>query len=186
MSKIIANNVSIAYLPNNKTAITFMTDNRYTASRFVQELDYDKIEVTAKQYKSNRTLRQNDYMWKLIQMMSDKLNGEHTEDSMLKIYGELLTQANVKRDLIAVLPQAVETLKSTFRAVVKTGQTIKSVNAESGKTAELVSVWVYHGSSKFNTKEMGELLDIAIMKCSELGIQDSELLSIENEYKGVK
>jgi len=24
------------------------------------------------------------------------------------------------------------------------------------------------------------------MKCSELGIQDSELLSIENEYKGVK
>jgi ABC-type Zn uptake system ZnuABC Zn-binding protein ZnuA len=105
---------------------------------------------------------------------------------MLKIYGELLTQANVKRDLIAVLPQAVETLKSTFRAVVKTGQTIKSVNEKTGKTAELVSVWVYHGSSKFNTKEMYDLINIAIMKCSELGIQDSELLSIKNEYKGVK
>ena len=118
----------------------------------------------------------------MISRISDELNGEHTEDSTMKIYAELLLKAQVKRDLVALLPEAVETLKTQFRAVIPTGQSISSHNEKTNKTAVLNTYWVYYGSSKFNIKEMNELIDVTIAYASSLGIVDSEIESIRNEY----
>jgi hypothetical protein len=41
---------------------------------------------------------------------------------------------------------------------------------ENGK--ETAGYWVYYGSSKFNTKEMTELIEIALDLASELGVED--------------
>lgn len=183
MSKLIANKVYQSYLPDGKVAVSFIADDKYVANLFVRELEHlDKIDITAKAHKESRSLSQNKMLWSVISKISDRLNFEHTEESTMKIYGELLVEAQVKRDLIAILPDAIDTLKGMFRAVIPTGQQISSVNEKSGKRSTLVSVWVYHGSSKFNTKEMGELLDIALMKASQYGILDSEIESLKKEY----
>lgn len=183
MSKLIATKVYQSYLPDGKIAISFIADDRYVANLFVRELEHlDKIEVQAKAHRESRTIRQNKMLWAIISKISDHINFEHTEESTMKIYGELLVKAQVKRDLIAILPDAIEMLKPMFRAVIPTGQQIDSVNAESGKKATLITVWVYHGSSRFNTKEMGELIDLALLESSKLGIVDSEIEMIRSEY----
>lgn len=183
MSKLLSSKVYMSYLPDGKVAVSFIADDKYTANLFVRELEHlDKIEVNAKQHKSSRSLQQNKLLWALISRISDELNGEHTEDSTMKIYAELLLKAQVKRDLVALLPEAVETLKTQFRAVIPTGQSISSHNEKTNKTAVLNTYWVYYGSSKFNTKEMNELIDVTIAYASSLGIVDSEIESIRNEY----
>lgn len=183
MSKLIANKVYQSYLPDGKVAVSFIAEDRYSANIFARELEHlDKIEVSAKRHKESRSLQQNKLLWALITRISDEINNEHTEESTMKIYGDLLVSAQVKRELIAILPVAVEQLKSMFRAVIPTGQTITSVNEKTGKTATLHTYWVYYGSSKFNTKEMGELLDITIAYASNLGIVDSEIESLRSAY----
>ena len=183
MSKLVAEKVYQSYLPDGKVAVSFIAKDRYVANLFVKELEHlDLIDITAKKHKESRTLQQNALFWKVVSKISDHLNYEHSEESTMKIYGDLLVKAQVKRELMATLPQAIDTLKAHFRAVIPTGQSISSYNEKTGKTNELITVWVYQGSSKFNTKEMTELIEIALNYASKLGTVDSELESIKGEY----
>jgi diaminopimelate decarboxylase len=51
------------------------------------------------------------------------------------------------------------------------------------KGVELVAFKCYIGSSQFDTKEMTELIDTALDYAHEVGVVDSEILSIREEYK---
>ena len=98
MSKLISNKVYQSYLPDGKVAVSFIAEDRYAANIFIRELEHlDKIEVSAKQHKQSRSLQQNKLLWALISRISDELNNEHTEESTMKIYGELLVKAQAKR-----------------------------------------------------------------------------------------
>ena len=183
MAKLLANKVYLSFLPTNEVAVSFIVENKYNANLFVQELkELDKIQVEAKAHKEARSIRQNKMLWAVIGKISELINGEKTETSTMKIYADILVEANVKRELMAVLPETLETLKTMFRAVIPTGQSIISKNKETGKEAELITVWAYIGSSRFNTKEMTELIDITLNKASMLGIVDSEIEFLRNEY----
>ena len=184
MSKLVSKKCYLSYLPNNEVAVSFIATDRYIANKFVQELEeLEEIEVSAKSFKRSRSLRQNDFMWAIISKISDTLNGERSQESLDKIYGELLVRANVKRELVAILPEAIENLKQIFRAVIETGQTIESVNAKTNKKAILKTVWCYYGSSRLNTKEMSELMEHTLKYASELGVSDSELDTIRDQYE---
>lgn len=181
--KIISDKIYLSTLPENKVAISFVVENRYLATRIVNEMaQYEKLQVEVKRYSNNRSLQQNAMMWAVISKVSDHINGERTQESLDKIYADILTEANIKRDLVAILPEAVAMLKSTFRAVIPTGQMIESINEKTGKKATLITAWVYHGSSKLTTKEMGELLDYALHYALKSGVDTIELDAIRREY----
>lgn len=181
--KIISDNVYLSLLPDNKVAISFTMENRYLANKLVESFKGEKVEVNVKKFANLRSLRQNDFLWAIISKVSDHTNGERTQESLDKIYGDILTEANIKRDLVAILPEAAEMLKATFRAVIPTGQQIESINEKTGKKATLITAWVYHGSSKLNTKEMGELLDYALHYALKSGVDTIELDAIRREYE---
>lgn len=182
--KFISDKIYLSLLPENKVAVSFIIENRYFANRIVEEnKDFEKLQVEVKKYNNKRTLQQNAMMWAVISKVSDHINGERSQASLDKIYSEILTQANVKRDLLAVLTEAIPTLKQTFRAVIPTGQTIAGINNESGKKATLHTVWVYHGSSKLNTKEMGELLDHTLKYAIESGVSALEIDTLRSLYE---
>lgn len=179
--KIVAQKPYISFLPNNQVAVSFVTDF-YSANRLVREMDQaDIVEVNVKERKSIRSLNQNNFMWAIIEKVSMEINGERSEESVMKIYAEILTQANVNRELVAVLPKTLDALKRTFRAVVETGQTIETINEETGKKSKLVTAWVYEGSSRFNVKEMNELLDYAIEYARKAEVIIDELYSLYGE-----
>lgn len=178
MSKLTASNVYLSFMPDNKVAVSFIANDRYVANLFVKELEHlDKIELTAKAHKESRSIRQNSYLWAIIGKISDVINFEHTSDSTMKIYAELLVKANVKYEFVLVLETAKHILESQFRAVIDTGQR-REINGK-----ELVMYKVFIGSSKFDTKEMTELVDLALKYASEVGVVDSEIESLRLEYE---
>ena len=182
--KIVSDKIYLSTLPNNKVAICFMVDNRYMANRIVNEMQaFEKIQVDVKKFSNTRSLNQNDMMWAVIAKVSDYINGERSQESLDKIYGEILTSANIKRDLVAVLPNALPVLKSTFRAVLPTGQTIESINEKTGKKATLLTCWVYQGSSTYTTKEMGELLDQTLKYALSSGVSAVDIEIIRSGYE---
>ena len=177
MSKLVAEKVYQSYLPDGKVAVSFIAKDRYVANLFVKELEHlDLIDITAKKHKESRTLQQNKMLWAIISLISDKLNFEHTEESTMKIYSELLVSANIKYEFMLILPEAKHILEQSFRAVIDAGQS-REVN---GKELRMYKVFI--GSSKFDTKEMTELIETALNYASKLGIVDSELESIKGEY----
>ena len=123
------------------------------------KLDRDKSYVIEiKELKNKRTLRQNAYMWKLIHEIANKW---HVED--LDVYIQALEQANAKSEYVLGLPTIENELKKNFRAV-------KVVRPEIYKGKKMIVYECFIGSSKMNTKEMSELLEIIINWATQLGI----------------
>jgi len=139
--------------------------NKRKAKQIYEDLKDKKVKAILKEAKSNRSIEQNEMLWGIIRQISDKVNHSHREEDLINIYSTLLQRANIKREYVRVLPKAVHILKDSFRAVMEVPN---SKRTENGK--ETVGYWVYYGSSKFNTKEMSELIELALDLAMEVGI----------------
>ncbi len=127
------------------------------------KLDRDKsYTVEIKELKNKRTLRQNAYMWKLIHEISKKWNVDDME-----VYIQALEEANTKSEYVLGLETIESELKKNFRAV-------KVVRPEIYKGKKMIVYKCFIGSSKMNTKEMSELLEIILKWASQLGIPTLE------------
>ncbi len=124
-------------------------------------MDYDMTkfyEVHIKEPRNQRSLQQNKMLWQLIHAIAKATNHDDNE-----IYCTLLEKADALSDYIITATEMEDALRKTFRGVrfVRT----QEVN---GKECNIYKV--YLGSSKMNTKEMTELLDLTIKMASELGV----------------
>lgn len=139
--------------------------NKRKAEKLFQDLQDKEIHATLKEFKTNRSLEQNEMLWAVIKAISDKVNHSHREEDMMNIYRTLLERANIKREYIRTYKAAKNILEDNFRAVLEVPNSLK---VENGK--ETVGFWVYYGSSKFNTKEMSELIEMALDMATEQGV----------------
>jgi len=161
--------IRMTYTPNGDVELTLTIDGYYNkrkAKELYNQLQDKEITAILKEFKSSRSIEQNDMLWGIITQISDKVNSSHREEDLLNIYSTLLQRANIKREYIRTLPQAENILKESFRAVIEVPNSRK---IENGK--ETVGYWVYYGSSKFDTKEMTELIDTALDLATEVGIE---------------
>lgn len=127
------------------------------------ELDKEKnYLVEIKEPKKKRSLESNRLLWLLIH----KIAKETYQDDM-EIYITALERADAKSDYIITRNNIEEELRKNFRAV-------KFVRMQEVNGNDCYVFKVYIGSSKMNTKEMTELLDIVYQMCSELGIATEE------------
>ena len=177
---IVADQIKYSVNDEGNVELTFTItgyNNKRIAQRLVGSLKGKKIEVKAKEHRTQRSIEQNDMFWALVGKISDHMNGSHREPDMLHTYGWILKEANIKRDYVRILKEAKHILDDNFRAVIEVP---KSRRIEPNGN-ETVGFWVYHGSSKFNTKEMSELIDVALDICSEHGIDDHEIETIRGQ-----
>jgi len=178
MSKIIANSVFSYVNKDKKTVVCFETENSYNANLFVNELEkLDKIEVTAKQHKESRSIRQNKFLWAIIESISQQINGARLESDIIKIYTDILVEANVKAVYLGAIPEAKKILEGQFRHVYEMPN---SMTTEKGVKMVLFKCFI--GSSKFDTKEMTELIEVALQYASKCGVQNSEIESMRGLY----
>lgn len=179
MSKFIAK--SIKKLVDDDNRITIMlevaSDSKYAANLAVEEARavQGNLQVEIKPYKSQRSLEQNRLLWALLGKMANALSGNKRKVSTEECYCAMLEEANVSCDYILALPEAEAMLKKTFRVVQKIDERV--VN---GKTLNMYRYYI--GSSKFDTKEMTELIEATLDKLAELGIVDSEIELAREEY----
>jgi hypothetical protein len=158
----------VNYNLNGELEFTFTIDGYYNkrkALTLYNELKDKETTLKLTEYKDKRSHDQNEMLWAIITQISDKVNGSHQEQDLLNTYGVILQRANVKREYVRTLPQAEDILKQSFRAVIEVPNSRK---VENGK--ETVGYWVYYGSSSFNTKEMSQLIEVALDIATEVGI----------------
>lgn len=123
------------------------------------DLEQDKeylIEV--KVPKSKRSLEQNKLLWELIHKIAKATFQDDTE-----IYCTALERADALSDYVITAIDMESSLRKSFRGV-------KFIRMQEVNGRECFVYKVYLGSSKMNTKEMTELLDIVFQMCGELGI----------------
>ena len=123
------------------------------------KLDMDKLFVVEiKEPKSKRSLEQNKMLWQLIHAIAKET---HQDD--MEVYCTLLERADALSDYIITAYDMEDELRKCFRGVRFVRK--QEVN---GKDCNIYKVYI--GSSKMNTKEMTELLDITLQLCGELNI----------------
>lgn len=136
-----------------------------------------KLEIEVKPYKGKRSIEQNKLLWALLGKLAIAMSGRKNKISSEECYCIMLEEANVKYDYLLALPEAEPLLKKTFRVVRKVG--VREVN---GKELNLYQYFI--GSSKYDTKEMSELITAVLDRLEELGVYDSEIALARGEYCG--
>lgn len=128
------------------------------------KLDMDKLFVVeVKEPKSKRSLEQNKMLWQLIHSIAKK----QCQDDM-EVYCVLLERADALSDYIITAYDMEDDLRKCFRGV-------RFIRKQEVNGKECNIYKVYLGSSKMDTKEMTELLDITLQMCAELGIPTMEV-----------
>ena len=111
-----------------------------------------------KEPKSKRSLEQNKLLWRLIHLIAKETG---TDD--MDVYCSCLERADALSDYIITAYDMEDDLRKCFRGV-------KFMRKQEVNGKECNIYKVYLGSSKMDTKEMTELIDITQPICGELGI----------------
>ena len=150
----LSNNVR--FTEEGKAVITFELNERMAALEMVDELyGKEKLSVKVDQYREKRSLNANNYAWKLITEIGNKLrmSKEDVYLMMLKRYGQ--------SEMVSVL------------ANVPFGKFVKYYDevGESELKGKLFKHYrVYQGSSEFDTREMSIFIDGIVSEAKDLGI----------------
>lgn len=127
------------------------------------KLDMDKIYVCEiKEPKSQRSLEQNRLLWKLIHRIA-----KETYQDDMTVYCAVLERADALSDYVITAVDMEEALRKSFRGV-------KFIRMQEVNGKDCFVYKVYLGSSKMNTAEMNELIEITMDLCGELGIDTRE------------
>ena len=127
------------------------------------KLDMDKTYICEiKEPKSKRSLEQNKLLWKLIHLIA-----KETYQDDMDVYCAVLERADALSDYVITAMDMQDTLRKSFRGV-------KFIRMQEVNGKDCFVYKVYLGSSKMNTSEMTELIDITMQVCAELGIDTRE------------
>lgn len=149
----LSNNVRLT--EEGKTVITFELNERTVALDMVDALFGKELSVNVDEYKEKRSRNANNYAWKLITGMGNKLrmSKEDVYLMMLKRYGQ--------SEMVSVLASV------PFGKFVKYFEEV----GESELNSKLFKHYrVYQGSSEFDTKQMSIFIDGIVSEAKDLGI----------------
>ena len=126
-----------------------------TLSRYLWQLDKDKkYEII--EHKEKRSLNANNYAWKLITEISNKMlmDKEAVYLDMLKHYGQ--------SELVSIL--STIDVKGYFKYYEVAGTSVLN-------NKEFTHYKIFKGSSEYNTKEMSILIDGIVQEAKQLDIE---------------
>ena len=123
------------------------------------KLDMDKTYICEiKEPSSKRSLHQNRLLWLIIHKIA-----KETFQSDEDVYCAVLERADALSDYVITATDMQDTLRKNFRGV-------KFIRMQEVNGKDCFVFKVFLGSSKMNTKEMTELIEITMQVASELGI----------------
>lgn len=139
---------------SKKWYITFEVDE---APTIFDKLREKVLSITIKEFKENRTDRQNRLLWECIGQIAAELRADKWDVylKMLRRYG--------KYTYICVIPEAVEAIKKQWRECEEIGD----IDINGRKSVQLLC---YFGSSTYDKKEFSVLMDGVISEMKEMGL----------------
>lgn len=134
-------------------------------------LDDGEYMVSIEVLKKKRSLDQNRYFWALLGEITKKENGDLKE--IQNLYVHLLKMAGAKYEVCMIKHEALERFRNLYRDIMVVNNT--TINQE-----EYDLIYAFYGSSKFNSKEMTNLIDVTLNYAYEVGVE-----SVKNYWEGV-
>lgn len=132
----------------------------------------EDVVIDVKKYRKHRSLEANNYFWQLIDKMAKVL---HTDKD--SVYLLQLSKYGVFTDLIAPR-ESIPILSEHFRY-------IEEFN-DGYEQGDMVRIRCYYGSSKYNSKEMSDLINGTVEEAKELGIETLTPKEIESMIEALK
>lgn len=135
-----------------------------------------KYTMVIKEFRKKRSLDANAYAWVLMNKLADKLNM-----GVRDLYRHYIPDIPENSQVVCVPTEAVEKLQSGWEhnGIGWCSDTLKS------KLPGCTNVVLYYGSSTFDQKQMGVLLDLIIEDCKQVGVEyltPEELERLEGEW----
>ena len=137
--------------------------NKIDIAKEILELEDKYYVCDIKEPRSKRSLEQNRLLWKMIHLIAEK-----TYNDDIDVYCALLERADAKSDYVITATDMEKELRESFRGA-------KFIRMQEVNSKDCYVYKVYIGSSKMDTKEMKELLEIAMQVCSEYKIPTLEI-----------
>lgn len=119
------------------------------------------IVLQAKEYHEKRTLTQNNYLWKLLDLLSQKMT-----ISRVDLYKKYIREYG-KIEFLVMSDNAVDYFIKQWE---KNGLGCYAEISRKANTDGYSVVAVYFGSSTYNTQEMTNLIKPIVADCEEIGI----------------
>ena len=163
----------IYYSATGEPLVTFKLNRTANTNDILNYEKEQPLNLKISKAGNSRTLRQNRLMWKIINDIDRGLNGYQTESGRWDIYTTGIEELGVEYEDYKIPVKSVEIFKKSFRKC--------RVIEEYG---EDVILRCFVGSSKFNKKQMGELIDWFIRYAAELQIPIMKYQDEWNELYG--
>ena len=126
-------------------------------------LDSEKEYVlTVKEYKAKKSLSSNAYFWVLCGKLAEKTHIGSTE-----IYKRLIKEIGGNNTLVCVQEECVDALCKHWSAK-GLGWVTEVVDS---KLNGCKNVFLYYGSSLYDTAQMSRLIDLIVQECKQQGIE---------------
>lgn len=136
-------------------------------------LEDGDYELEIKKLSKKRSLEQNKYFWALVGEIAKREDGDLREVD--KLYDNLLKIAGTKYEVAYMKKEAIESFKKF--------DVIKHYYIKEEKVVNntlYATVYIFYGSSKFDTKQMSDLIDTTLKYAELVGVPN-----INNYWKGV-
>lgn len=140
-------------------------------SSFIDGISVNKDYVmTVKQVRGKRSLNANAYAWKLISRLALKLGIGATE-----IYRDYIKNVGGNMEHVVINTEALRTLRTLWESKGIGWQ----VEAAPTPYEGYLDVFLYYGSSTFDTRSMSRLIELIVQDCKEHGIETLEDIEIQ-------
>ena len=129
------------------------------------QLEDGEYIITIEPKRKRRSLEQNSYFWALVMEICKKEDGYLKEKEAT--YGHLLQMAGVKYCAQIIKHEALQdwlNITKVSNYMIVSGQVVKGVAYD--------TVYVFLGSSRLDTAQMSELIDVTLRYASEVGVEN--------------
>lgn len=150
---------NINYSMEGKPQITFELERYLDVNKISEISEEDLLNINVSNARKSRTLDQNNLLWAIISDIDKKVNGIPSEASRWDLYIQGIEEVGAEFEDIEIPSKSLRIFKGAFRAY-------KILDEKDDR----ILLRCFVGSSKFDTKQMGDLIDFFIKKASELGI----------------
>lgn len=150
---------NLNYNIEGKPQVTFELERYLDINKIYEIKEDDLLNINISKAKKSRTLDQNNLLWAIISDIDKKINGIPSEISRWDLYIQGIEEAGVEFEDVLIPKKSLKIFKQAFRAY-------KILDEKEDK----ILLRCFLGSSKFDTKQMSNLIDYFLKKASELGV----------------
>lgn len=139
-------------------SFTATTDPR----KELENLQETDLDITAKKHRQKRSLDANAYAWVLIGKIAEAMHIDRKE-----VYRDAIRSIGGNHEIVCVQNKAVDSLRRGWESLGIGWQ----METMPSKIDGCTTVFLYYGSSTYDTKQMSLLIDHIVQDAKELGIE---------------